>query len=114
MRHEGQHKKDRRAWWGAYNPKAAFDNHRDAYMERFDEDGDLVPNNVEKTLAASRGCDWKSRESCSGRPPGKIDLEMNSYAEGWSWIRGAADSQDWSWCGKQWKDAKVCPKGRIW
>jgi len=106
VRHETQHKTDRHAWWGATNPQLPG--------TEGDFDGDLVPDHIEKDLAESRACNWMIRWSCSGRPEGTIDLEMDAYATGWSWIRGAASAQDWSWCGKQWKDASVCPGGRIW
>ncbi len=114
VRHEGQHKKERHQWWGTFNPKAAKAAGLASYMKNYDADADLVPNDVEKRLSESRGCNWLWPKSCSGRPDGTIDLEMNAYGEGWSWIRGGADAQDWSWCGKQWQDAKVCPGGKIW
>jgi len=114
VRHESQHKKDRHAWWGAFNPKAAKDQNLPEYMAEYDADADLVPNRVEEELSDSRGCNWMWRWSCAGRPEGKIDLEMNAYGAGWSWIRGGADREDWSWCGKQWQDAQVCPGKKIW
>ena len=106
VRHENQHKKDRHAWWGATNPQLPG--------TEGDFDGDLVPDHIEKALSESRACNWMIRWSCSGRPEGTLDLEMDAYATGWSWLRGAATAQDWSWCGKQWKDAGVCQGGRVW
>ena len=128
VRHEGQHKKERHAWWGGFDPKAGRENAEAAcsgtllslcdawqeYKTNHDWDLDLVPNSVEQSLAASRGCDWEDNQSCSGRPGGKIDLEMNAYNVGWGWIPGGANKEDWSRCGKQWPDATVCPGGRIW
>jgi len=128
VRHEYQHLLERHEWWGATDPKAARSAARDAcggtllaycqawqdYLANMDYDGDLVPNWVEQRLAGTRRCDWEDRESCLGRPPGRIDLEMNSYNEGWSWMKGEADKEDWSRCGKQWIDARVCPGKKIW
>ncbi len=107
---------------GATDPKAARGAARDAcagtllaycqawqdYMGNLDYDGDLVPDWLEQRLAATRGCGWTDRESCSGRPPGTINLEKNAYEVGWSRIKGKADNEGWSRCGKQWGDAGVC------
>lgn len=91
-------------------------------MTGVDSDGDLVPDYIEKALA---GCDPESGISCPGIPPQvkrralavnkkQLDVDMNSYRVSWKqWTIGDADSQDWSWCGKQWKDASICPGGRI-
>ena len=128
VRHETQHKRERHEWWGALDPKAArvgaeaacagtllsLCDAWQAYKRDHDWDLDLVPNTVEQNLASSRGCDWQDRASCSGRPGGMIDLEMDAYNVGWGWIPGGANTEDWSRCGKQWADASVCPGGRIW
>ncbi|MFC1791346.1 ankyrin repeat domain-containing protein, partial [Gemmatimonadota bacterium] len=106
VRHENQHKVDRHAWWGARNPETA------PWADDWDQD--LVPNEVEERLSETRGCNAMWRESCSGVPAGSIDVEMDAYATGWGWIRGGANDQDWSWCGKQWKDPSVCQGSKIW
>lgn len=127
VRHETQHQVERREWWGSTDPKAARAGAEatcgiamgiceafQEYKNQMDYDLDLVPNWIEQQLADSRGCDWQDRKSCTGRPPGKIDLELNAYSVGWGWIKGGADREDWSWCGKQWVDASVCPGKKTW
>ena len=86
-----------------------------------DSDGDLVPDYIENGLA---GCDPNKGISCPKIPTqvvikaeaaGKeeLDVDMNSYRISWKqWTIGDADKEDWSWCGKQWKDASVCPGGK--
>ena len=112
VRHETWHQQERWDWWGETNPLALPGTARRAY----DMDGDLVPDSVERAREATRGCSVWQRRSCQGRPHGDmIDVEMDAYAKGaWSWKVGSANTQDWSWCGKQWADARVCPGGKKW
>jgi len=82
-----------------------------------DSDGDLVPDYIEKAIA---GCDPNNAFSCPGVPKHvmakaksinhKIDVDMNTYRISWKkWKIGSADKEDWSKCGKQWKDRSMCP-----
>ena len=87
-----------------------------------DSDEDLVPNYIENNIA---GCDAHNPISCPGIPPqviakgkqiGKraLDVEMDSYRISWKqWPLHHDDKEDWSWCGKQWKDPSVCPGQKI-
>lgn len=111
LRHETWHKKERWEWWGQMDPSTLPGTARRAY----DMDGDLVPDSVERALEATRGCNVAWKWSCTGRPDDdKIDVEMNAYTEGWRWVPGNADEQDWSWCGRQWADISVCHAGKRW
>lgn len=109
-RHETQHQTERWEWWGATDPEAL------SFIERrkLDYDGDLVPNVVEENLTRKNCSKWFVA-SCDGRPKESLwDIEMNAYWIGWEWPVGSADSEDWSWCGKQWKDWSVCPDNKRW
>ncbi|MDT8366525.1 MAG: hypothetical protein RRA15_08525, partial [bacterium] len=109
-RHETRHQKERWEWWGATNPQALsfFERHK------LDFDGDLVPDEVEKKLDGKNCSKWDPT-SCDGRPKDSLfDIEMNAYWIGWEWPVGYADSEDWSWCGKQWDDMAVCPGNKRW
>ena len=88
------------------------------WIASVDSDGDLVPNYIEKALA---GCDPGNPFSCAGVPAHvmmyaqsighKIDVDMNTYRISWKkWKIGSADEEDWSRCGKQWKDRSVCSR----
>ena len=79
-----------------------------------DFDGDLVPDKVENELTGKDCSKWDPT-SCDGRPKDSLfDNEMNAYWIGWEWPVGFADSEDWSWCGKQWNDVSVCPGNKQW
>ena len=109
-RHETQHQKERWEWWGTTNPQVLsfFERHK------LDFDGDLVPDDVEKELARKNCSKWDPT-SCDGRPRDSLlDIEMNAYWIGWEWPVGSADSEDWSWCGRQWSDVSVCPGNKQW
>lgn len=109
-RHETRHQKERWEWWGATNPQALsfYERHK------LDFDGDLVPDDVEIKLAGKNCSKWDPT-SCDGRPKDSLfDIEMNAYWIGWEWAVGSADSEDWSWCGKQWDDVAVCPGNKRW
>ncbi|MDQ7010256.1 MAG: ankyrin repeat domain-containing protein [Mariprofundaceae bacterium] len=86
------------------------------WIASVDSDGDLVPDYIEKALA---GCDPHNAFSCPGVPANvmararsighKIDVDMNTYRISWKkWKIGSADKEDWSRCGKQWKDRSTC------
>lgn len=107
--HEWQHRVEYYNWRG----------------EDLDEDG--VPHDVE---AVTRGCvdddlnivdlmgktaDWeRSWYSCARRPFNDVtDREIDAYYAGWKWPIDKAKHEDWSWCGKQWKDASLCPDGKL-
>ena len=51
----------------------------------------------------------RSWYSCAQRPfKGSIDSEIFAYYVGWKWPVGKADREDWSRCGKQWRNASAC------
>jgi len=115
VRHENVHRKEYQAWWGPHGvrlPECGLDDITGSLYRKLtglDSDLDLVPDEVERRLSA-RGCDPHNKRSCMGRPdPRLLDVEMNAYTEAWKqWRIGSGDQEDWSKCGKQWKDRSVC------
>ena len=116
VRHENVHRREYQSWWGPHGvrlPECEYDDIPGSLYRKLaglDSDRDLVPDDVERRLAA-RGCDAHNSHSCLGRPdPRLLDVEMNAYIEAWrQWRIGTSDKEDWSKCGKQWHDRSVCP-----
>lgn len=105
--HEWQHKEDFEEWWGGRFKYVLLKNNVPGYD---DEDDDNVPAKIEAMLA---GCSDQSPTSCAWRPYNNLpDVEVQSYWKGWQWKIGSVGKEDWSRCGKQWKDASVCPGGK--
>ncbi len=122
-RHEGQHRTELRYWWPVEKSGISFDPPGCAIVGDIlsgsnllkeligvDSDGDFVPDYIENALRSSRGCQPDNAKSCTGRPDSLDvgDVEMNAYTEGWKWVRKTADKDDWSRCGKQWKNTSEC------
>ena len=119
IRHEDVHRVELKQWWGPFKGQAApaacglSTNYIINEIADIDDDGDLVPDVIEKSLSSTRGCDPDDDKSCSGRPVVKgkspIDVEMNAYTVGWNaWKLGHADTEDWSKCGAQWSNKSTC------
>ncbi len=116
VRHENVHRREYQSWWGPHGvrlPECEYDDIPGSLYRKFaglDSDRDLVPDDVERRLGA-RGCDAHNAHSCQGRPdPELLDVEMNAYTKAWrQWRIGSSDREDWSKCGKQWRDRSVCP-----
>jgi hypothetical protein len=101
-----------------------------------DCDFDMVPDQVEAKARCLNGCSiappamsldpvWLglmkgSQHSCPSRPKhiktstGTLadlpDLELNAYNVGWLWQRGQADSEDWSYPGRQCDEGTCQPQ----
>lgn len=106
LRHEQQHQVELRSWWAGHPtgpPNACGSIARGvmAMIGHFDTDLDIVPTAIELALP---GCNPLKKRSCPGRPfDDVLDVEMNAYRVGWGWRIGAADNEDWSAGGKQWR-----------
>lgn len=100
--HENQHLVDWKRWW----PEGGRGNFVESLNN--DADNDFVPRWYEGQRA---GCSDDAQRSCADLPPleGITDLEINAYWAGWEWTLGSVDDEDWSHCGKQWKDRSACP-----
>ncbi len=99
--HEARHRLEWHRWWlDGTNQVTRF-----VHQLAEDSDADYVPRWVESN---EPGCSDNDQTSCSNRPvftsePREVpDTELYAYYEGWKWVLTAADSEDWSHCGKQW------------
>ncbi|MDW7774540.1 MAG: ankyrin repeat domain-containing protein [Desulfobulbaceae bacterium] len=139
IRHEKVHQRELKYWWNNIPGKGNFPGIRPNKPSECDDslpvmtyhgtrnmftgidtDVDSVPDYIEDGLA---GCRSDHPISCPGIPKqvirrakelGKttLDADMNSYRISWKqWPLGGANSEDWSRCGKQWRDeVKECLK----
>jgi len=99
--HEWQHKLDNDSWWGELNenfrPPGKIEETQEwtNYIRMKwvkDRDRDSVPNGKD---------DFPDKPD--GEQANYLDSEDTAYKAEAKWELGAADSEDWSKCGKQWK-----------